>query len=172
MPTTTSRLPAVAAVLATLALAACGGSDDGGSASTSSSSSTANAAENDQDAARVRLRECLRENGVDLPDRVEGSGPPPGELDAEAIQDALNGPCKEEQQAAFGSFSDDERQDFEDRFQRFAQCMRENGVEIPDITSDEPAAVTIDPDDPDVQRAREACEDVAPQGGLRLGGEG
>jgi hypothetical protein len=41
-----------------------------------SGSSEPSLTDKDQDAARVRLTQCLRENGVDVPDITSGGGPP------------------------------------------------------------------------------------------------
>jgi hypothetical protein len=57
----------------------------------------------------------------------------------------------------------------------YAQCMRENGV--PDFPDPKNGQLTlragngIDPDSPEFQAAREACQSKAPQGGLGGGGQ-
>ena len=151
--------------LSVVALAACGGSDEGGSGSTS-------ATENDQDAAQVRLTECLREQGLEVPDPAQQGGGPPEGLDMDELRAALDGPCREEQEGAFGDVTEEDQQEFQDAFQAFAQCMREEGIDVPDITPGEgpPDAGGIDMDDPDVQAAQEKCSDELPQGGFGGGG--
>lgn len=66
----------------------------------------------------------------------------------------------------------------EDRAQRFAQCMRDNGVDVPDPDPNAPggpglggAAGKIDRDSPVFQQARTACQDKLPQGRGRQGGK-
>ena len=59
---------ALISVLAAFVVAGCG------SSSSSSTSSTANS----QDAARVKFSQCMRQNGVDIPDPGAGGGPPAG----------------------------------------------------------------------------------------------
>ncbi|MBJ7471296.1 MAG: hypothetical protein JHD16_08330 [Solirubrobacteraceae bacterium] len=175
LTTTSSRarqrrllLPFVAAM--TVALAGCGGS--GGDASTTP-------AGDESDSARVKLQQCLRDNGVDIPDNAGqgGGGAPRSDIDMEAVQEAMNGPCKELQSEAFGDVSSADREEFQDAFQQFAQCMRDEGIDIPEVTPGEGGgpgggAGAIDRDDPEVQAAMESCQDELPQGGgLRPGGQ-
>ena len=148
---------------------ACG--SDGGGASSEPDSAAA------RDAARLKLNECLRRNGVDVQE-----GPAPGGGGGAAvriggrrdeIEKAMNGPCKKLQQAAFADISPEDRQEFEDAFQKFAQCMREHGVDLPEPTTSSAgggpvrSGVRIDGDDPDFQEAQKACGDKLPEGGFR-----
>lgn len=149
-----------------LALGACG-SDSGDASSSSDTGSAGSSTANDQDSARVKLTQCLRENGVDVPDNVGQSGPGPG-VDQDKLKQALDGPCKEFQQGAFGDAGED-NQEFQDAYNVFAQCMRQNGVDVPDLKPNEGPAQTHgnepDPSDPKVEAAQEKCQDKAPQGG-------
>ena len=43
----------------------------------------------------------------------------------------MNGPCKKYQTAAVGNISEEDRQEMQDSFQKFSQCMRDNGVDVP-----------------------------------------
>jgi hypothetical protein len=54
----------------------------------------------------------------------------------------------------------------QDAFQKFAQCMRKEGVDVPDITAgDGPVGgARIDLDDPDVRAAGERCRKELPSG--------
>ena len=84
------------------------------------------------------------------------------------LQDALEGPCKEFQSEGFGNISEEDQQEMQDRFQEFAQCMRDEGVEVPDITAGggpPGGGEQLDRDDPDVQAAMEKCRRELPQGG-------
>ncbi len=144
-------------------LAACGGSE----AESSSGSSSSSAGAGNDDAGRVRLQQCLRENGVDVPDNP-GQGGGGANIDRDKIQEALEGPCKEFQSEGFGNISEADQQEMQDQFQKFAQCMRDEGVDLPDITAGggPPAGGgAIDQDDPDVQAASKKCQDQLPQGG-------
>jgi len=150
--------------LSALALGACGGSDSGVNG--------ASASENDRETARLKLNQCLRDNGIDLPDNPgqAGSGPQQVQVDRDKVRQAMEGPCKKLQQAAFGNPTAEERQERDDAFQKFAQCMRDNGVDLPDIPTGggggpTRGTVRIDRDDPDVRAAQEKCQDLMPRGG-------
>jgi hypothetical protein len=166
MSPTTSLRRAAGAVLAAAAcagLAACGGDDAPATSGAASAS--------EQDAAQVRLRDCLREQGVDLPAPGEDGGSRirlGNEQDRRRLDEAFQA-CDEERKAAFGDVTQEDRQELQDDFARFAQCMRDRGVEVPDVQFGSGApradgAADIDPDDPDVRAARDACQDKLPQG--------
>lgn len=118
---------------------------------------------NEQDSARVKLTQCLRENGVDVPDN-----PGPGlDVDQDKLKEALDGPCKELQTGAFGDPGGQGLQEFRDAFSKFARCMRGNGVDVPDLgPNDGPAQIhgLFDPGDPKVGAAQAKCQDKLPQG--------
>lgn len=179
MPNTASHLlhrPALllAVGLSALALGACGSSDSDEPSSGNAAQeppSTADApgsagappTADDQDAGRVRLTQCLRENGVDIPDNPG----PNVQVDPDKLQAALAGPCKEFQAGAFGDAGGQDLQEFRDAFSKFAQCMRDNGADVPDLgPNDGPAQIhtLIDPNDPDVQAAQPKCQDRIQQG--------
>jgi hypothetical protein len=172
-PTMLGRSIALLAICGTIA--ACGSdskeSSTGSSGSSSESSGSGSSDSGDQDAGRVRLTQCLRENGVDIPDDP-GQGGGAGEIDRDKLQEVLDGPCKQYQTEGFGNISEEDRQEMQDAFQEFAQCMRDNGVDVPDLASGggPPAGGQIDQDDPDVQAASKQCQDKLPQGGAPGGG--
>ena len=145
----------LAVLAAALTLAACGGSDtsSGGAAATTSTA--------DQDASRVRLQECLREHGVEL-------GPDAGDLDQEKVNEALEA-CDRYRQEAFGDLSDEERQELQDQATELTQCLRDQGLDVPDIRvgSGVGALLELDRDDPEVQEAFDACRDQLPELGRR-----
>lgn len=172
MPASTrAALRAFTPLLASLALglSGCGGGD---SAKTTTSSG------DDSDAGRVKLTQCLRDNGVDVPDNPGSAGPGAGgaqNIDRDKLQAAMQGPCKKYQTGAFGNLSDEDRQEMQDAFQKFSQCMRDEGVDVPDVNPGSgggpPAGGNqIDQDDPKVQQAMKACQSELPQGG-RPGGQ-
>lgn len=158
-----------AACLSAAALAACGSSGDG--------SSPANASANDRDTARLKLQECLRKQGVDLP-RPGAGGQRPSTAQMQKLRTALQGPCKSLAQGAFGNMTAEQRQEFQDRMAKFSSCMRRHGVDIPTFTPGQgpPVGVRrINRDDPKVKAAMEACQSVAPgrpgggRGGVLIG---
>lgn len=154
-----------AACLSALALAACGSSSgDAGASGTTA---------DDRDTARLKLQECLRKQGVELP-RPGSGGSRPSSVDLRKVQEALQGPCKSVAQGAFGTRTPEQRQEFQDRMAKFSSCMRKHGVEIPAFTPGQGppvAARRIDRDDPKVRAAMDACRSVLPGGG-RGGGPG
>jgi hypothetical protein len=95
---TTERrvLAALALARCAAALAACGGSDGDEEASPSPTTSSSDA----RDSARVRLIQCLREQGIDIPDDIGESGAPLPNIDDDALEAALEGPCAELRHAA------------------------------------------------------------------------
>lgn len=148
----------------------------------------------------LAFAECMRENGVDFPDPVveaDGTvtfGFRPGgggdgiqrlreigrDPDLPAARDAcagmLEGLAFGPGQGGFDSV------ELQDSLLEFAQCMRDNGVDIgdPDMSAfrpganddDQPAGPfgPIDINDPDVAPAFEACQQRLPQPGRGFGG--
>jgi len=166
-------LPCALALTAlSLPLAACGGS--GGDAATAADSAA------DRDAARVRLEQCLRKEGVDLPEPGQAASQRrPGAGDRDKVRAALEGPCKKYQQEAFGDVSAEDRQEMRDRMVKFSACMRKQGVDIPDMRPGEaggpPRRVNLN--SPRARKATEKCRDLLPtrpggQGGGQGGGPG
>lgn len=150
-----------------LTVAACGSESDGEADTSTGSSGSAAATDSsstEQDSARVRLEECLREQDVELPHGAgQSPGPPPADFDPDALQKALQGPCKDLAQGAFGDTTGGSSQEFQDQFAEFRQCMSKQGVEVPDFQSGGSHG-QFDSDDPEVQKATKACEDTAPTG--------
>jgi hypothetical protein len=137
------------AIGAAVAVAGCGGGEENPADSSSS----------DQDAARVKLEQCLRDNGADLPSESDG----PGRSEVRINKEAMDA-CEEERKAAFGEITPEQQQEFRDAFARFASCMRDHGVDLPDPTQGDQVAVRIDGRDPAVREAQEACQDQMPEG--------
>ncbi|MDX6679129.1 MAG: hypothetical protein QOE31_3181, partial [Solirubrobacteraceae bacterium] len=159
---------------ASVAVAGCGTADS----SAGSGGSASESASNKQDAARVKLQQCLSKQGVDLPGPGGGGGA--GQrtaADRQKLQAAMQGPCKALRAAAFGTITDAERQQFQDAFTKYAACMRQQGVDLPVPTAGgggPPAgAARLDRSDPKVKAAAAACQDKRPQRpGGRPGGAG
>jgi hypothetical protein len=123
---------AVTAVLLTVALAACGSTGSGdnavGGAGDAPKSGSPTAKSGDD--LGVKFAQCMRENGVKLPDPEPGKQPlvvdgPAGSKEHKAME-----ACKQ-----FLSTDDtDEKISPEDveKLRQYAQCMRANGVNMPD----------------------------------------
>lgn len=136
-----AALTAAAAIL----LAACGGAGDSSSPTLPSLiDTTSNAGEQttttvevDNEEAMLEYTQCMRENGVDMPDPTTGEGGyisiEGGEADFGALEEA-NKECSPILEAAYGDFELTPEQDAEmrDLELAFAQCMRDNGIDWPD----------------------------------------
>jgi hypothetical protein len=143
--------------------------------------------------AALEFARCMREHGVDMPDPDvsggDGNGPGevrinigggPGDVDApamkaaqEACQPALDAAM---QQAGAGKLDPAEEARMHENALRFAQCMRDHGVDMPDPTFAGGGVQTHiggpgevgsgpDPDSPVFRDAQKACEDLLGKGG-------
>ena len=156
--------PLAAALLAlsALALAACG--EDPTSASGGA------AAKEKLREAELKFAECMRDEGIDMPDPgVEGrqefriggdSGISPQEF--EAARKA----CEKYRKDIRPELSEEEQQEFKEAALAHARCMREHGIDFPDptFTADGGARVRIPGgkdklkgEDPGFKAAEEAC---------------
>jgi hypothetical protein len=178
---------AACAIALVLLLAACGGggSDDGVASASEDSSgsddsggdSSSGGSASDSEEELIDWVECMRDEGVDVPDpQVDadgnltlgpglggGGGGGGGQVDPQALQDATE-VCGEVPQSAFGGEQPDQTE-IEDTLLEFAQCMRENGYDMPDPDFSGEGGLTsafgdVDTNDPAFQEAAEACEDI------------
>ncbi|MBE1537619.1 hypothetical protein [Actinomadura algeriensis] len=146
---------AVVAAAVGLGLAGCGG-DEGATAGPTRSMSAED--------ARVEFAQCMRENGVDVPDpgAGESEGARLGEgVDRRRLEKALE-KCRSSLQAG-GVLPDLADPEVRDQYAKLAQCMREHGVDMPDPGPDGELRLpegTIDRGA--AERAREACGDLIP----------
>ncbi|ONH32460.1 hypothetical protein BL253_05405 [Pseudofrankia asymbiotica] len=168
MPTVLAALPLVLV----LALTGCGAGDgsatvasaagagSGGAAGTNGGA-TATGTPRPGDLA-VKFAQCMRENGVDMPDPVDGRielrvDPSTPKETVDAAMEA----CREYSPQANGSAGSDP--EMEAKAREFAACMRKNGVEA--FPDPEPGqrGIMIGPevgDDPDFQTAQQACDGI------------
>ncbi len=192
-----SRLAALAAAVVLL-VAGCGGS--GGSqgiasldaATGDSASTTAAAEEVDSEQALLDYAQCMRDNGVDMEDptadengnfqmmRPPGSGAG-GEFsatDREAMETAREA-CSQYLEGITQQFQQVDMTEMQDMLLEYAQCMRDNGVDMedPDFTADEGGGIgpgarlgfdmsQFDTSDPVFQAASEACQEIFGSSGL------
>ncbi|MEV4510732.1 hypothetical protein AB0K00_17390 [Dactylosporangium sp. NPDC049525] len=136
-----------------LALTGCGGDDTAG---TPKAGPTATASL-DRQAKGVKFAQCMRENGIDVPD------PEPGKpalmqfknVDQAKVEKAMEA-CREWAPEGMTGGKQDPQQ--AEQMRKFAQCMRDNGVEsFPD---QEGNGIRIDAkvaEDPDFKAANEKC---------------
>ncbi|WP_194908767.1 hypothetical protein [Catenulispora rubra] len=153
---------AVAAVA--VVLAGCGGSSANKVASLSSPSPTSSAppapggGNADQAKELDQLRayaKCMRDNGYDMPD-PEGAGMPGIKPD-----DPKFGPANDKCMSKLPNGGQPQPEDPAqlDKDRKWAKCMRDNGIDIPDPQPDAGMALP-DGGDPKVQTALKACASV------------
>ncbi|MBB4774207.1 hypothetical protein [Actinomadura livida] len=109
--------------------------------------------------ARLKFAQCMRENGVDVPDPGAGDAGAKrlGEgTDRKKLEAALE-KCRSWLQAG-GVMPDLKDPEVRDRYVEFAQCMRENGVDIPDPGPDGELRLPAEEIDRGaLEKAREKC---------------
>ncbi|GII96917.1 hypothetical protein [Sinosporangium siamense] len=157
----------LATSISALALTACGATPDvvkvasaSGTAAPAPMASSA-APPADKNEAALKFAECMRGQGVDMPD-PEPNSPitiqeRAGERDkVKKAQEA----CKQFLQASVGEQGQqavDPKQ--RDTLLKLARCMREQGIEMPDPAADGKVEINIPPGTPEqkVKEAHEAC---------------
>lgn len=159
-------ITALAIALSAAALVACGeDSDADDSASSSAGGGGSATSSNERDEARVRLRECLREQGLDIPDDAGQGGSAFRDLDNDKLEEALEGPCAKYRGQAFGDVEDSALAEAQEKMDKYAQCMRDAGFDFPDVELGKGPPTElheIDQTDPDFQAAAEQCADKRP----------
>jgi hypothetical protein len=165
-------------------LGGCGEQSQGdGVASAGGATSAAPSAEapaanlSDEDRGR-RLAQCMRDNGVDVPD-PDPSGGFGGAMknidrNSPVFQKAMDA-CRQWLPGG-GDLSKLDPETL-DQLRVFTQCLRDNGLDVPDPDPNAPglglggAGTTIDRNSPVFQQAMTACRDKLPQGLGRQGGK-
>jgi hypothetical protein len=161
-----------AVVLVALAAAGCTGRGEAASAKGTPSPE-------DREEAILAFTECMREHGIDMPDPETSDDGRPGlritrdeganeKVDREELEAARKA-CEKHLEGTFQQFSPEQRAEMQDRMVRFAECMRDHGIDMPDPDFSESGGRVrafqagpgggIDPDDPDFKKADEACRD-------------
>ncbi|TYB42889.1 hypothetical protein [Actinomadura chibensis] len=152
--------------------AGCGGGDDGGGVASAGGAaaggvSASPSASLSAEDSRLKFAQCMRENGVDVPD--------PGSGDASALRlgkgagrEKLQAALKQCQQwlQAGGKLPDMKDPKKRDQYVEFAQCMREHGVDMPDPGPDGKIRLPSEGVDRGaVEKARKACQGSLPGAG-------
>jgi hypothetical protein len=168
----TRRFSLVIALSAVLGLTACGGEDTGdGVASAGGGAGGASASPSqslDPQQAQLKFSQCMRENGVDMPDpdgsgRVQIKGKPGDEGKMQAAMKK----CEHFMQGAIAKRLDDPA--VRDQMLKFAQCMREHGVDIPDPQPGGGLQLRVPKGgDKKLETAQKACEQKLPGGGGKI----
>jgi hypothetical protein len=168
----TTRL-AIAGMVACLAVAssACGGAS---SADASAARASNGPKPSDPQAQALRYVKCMRAHGVNLPDpnakgfiRVGGpNGKGPGQTPQFAKAQKACAKLMPQ-----GTLSPEKQQQLQERFLKFAKCMRAHGVtDFPDPKFGQGGTFQIggpglNPNNPAVKKAQEACRSLLPTPG-------
>jgi hypothetical protein len=170
------RAALAAAVIPLLALGLAGcGTDDGNSAKSKPDSRA-----EEQERAR-QFAKCMRANGIDMPDpevgedggikiRMGGPGdktPRKGTSDEGPMKAAME-KCRKYMPNGGEPVKLSPQEQEQQR--RFAKCMREHGVDMPDPGADgrvtirhRPGSKSVDPDSEEFKEAEKACEPLRPR---------
>lgn len=166
------------ATLALATLAACGSekTNNNGVASVNGGAKTdpsaSPSASMDPKDAQLKFAQCMRENGVDMPDPTDGQKGAAitlkkGQMDK--MEPAMK-KCRPILQAG-GVIPNMNDPKVKDQMLKFAQCMRKNGVDMPDPSADGSMMMRAQKADgaskDTAEKAMEACKEFAPNGGRR-----
>ena len=157
----------VAAPLVVLSLAGCGGagSGDNGPARPAGGGSGPSSPAADPGQRALQFAQCMREHGVDMPDpdpnnRGQIQLGPPG-TDTRKVQEAAQA-CRAFSPIGNADSGNQTPAQKEARL-KFAQCMREHGVENwPDPSDSQQGPMINGPgmDDPDFESASQTCAPI------------
>ncbi|MBC6459214.1 hypothetical protein [Actinomadura sp. HBU206391] len=172
------RRLALALVLpAVLALAACGGGEDGDGVASAGGGEAKNAAASPSQSlspedAQLKFAQCMRENGVEMADPESGGGvriQVTGKPGSREKTEAAMKKCRPYLEAG-GKMPNMQDPKVRDQFVKFAQCMRENGVNMQDPGPDGGLRIQGKPGEmgrEKLEKARKACESLRPGGGQK-----
>jgi len=175
-------------------MGACGGDDDGGDEAASGSdggaSSDGGGGNQDRADAALEFAECMRENGIDMPDpevsegggvRIGGPGGGGGGVDPnseefQAAQEECQ-PILDEAGGGQGQADPERVAEMRDRVAAMGDCMRSRGYEnFEDPVVDDNGGVRMTQNDPEMaedenfQTDLSECEEEAGMGGIGGGG--
>jgi hypothetical protein len=184
MFTTIRSAAAVLLLLSTLVACSANAAAPDGVASLASDAPGANAsaapsASLDPEAAQLAFAECMRDQGIDMPDPETSGGAGGGSVriggageDRDKFQAAME-ECDHFLEQA-GSFRGEMDPEMLDKMVEFAGCMREHGIDMPDPQADggimiqrnddgnvtNGSGANIDPESEEFQQAQEACQPI------------
>lgn len=179
-------LSALAVAGASLALVACGSSSDG--SSSTGASATAGGQSATRNADFQKFQQCLKDNGVTLPDRGDGRRPPagssatpptttdaappaggfPGGADSAKVQKAMQACAKYRPQGAgpgqgygYGDGGTRPRMDIK-AYTPYLTCLKDQGLDVK-VSDGFNALRNLKQSDPKVQAAFKTCQSKLPQ---------
>ncbi|MDQ7906839.1 hypothetical protein RB614_20190 [Phytohabitans sp. ZYX-F-186] len=165
------RIHLALAAAALAFLSACGGETDAGGVATVGGSAAASPSASADTADQGRkFAQCMRDNGLpDFPDPGP-NGQPMGGGDFDRKKLTSDAGVKALQACRDLAPNGGERADLDpaqqEQLRQWAECMRANGIEMPDPNPNtggflglDGGELPFDPDDPKFQAAMEACQD-------------
>jgi hypothetical protein len=172
-------LVAAAGLVAALALVAtaCGGAGDpnGGVASltptTGQSSESQDSGGNDgvsqkeREEALLKYARCMREHGVDVPDPSNGRFELKARRSEARKVAAAQEACRDILKDAAPQLSEEKQAEVREAALKFAKCMRDHGVDMPDPKFQAGGGVLMQMPqglerDPDLEAAQKACQPI------------
>ncbi|MBX6386429.1 MAG: hypothetical protein IRZ07_26215 [Microbispora sp.] len=153
-----------------LALAACGTgpADDGiasaGGAATGTDATASASATVDRQEAQLKFAQCMREHGVDMPDPgPDGRIRITTKKGEQATTEKAIKACEHFMKDAVGDKAGADDPEVRDRMVKFAQCMREHGIDVPDPAPGQGIQLKIKKgQEKALEEAQKACEEFAP----------
>lgn len=171
MRATTYGKRALLVPLLALALTACDGDGGAGIATAggAGAATTTSAAPVDPEEAGRKFAQCMRDNGIDMPDPEPGMGPRFQLRNGDqAKMRAAMEKCRDLLPNGGERMRAPSAEEVE-QMREYAKCMRANGLpDFPDPDSEgrlrlTPGDVAVGPDDPKFRAAEKACEDKSPR---------
>jgi hypothetical protein len=177
-----AALPLLALLLVTLLLGGCGSPDSSAgvasAAGRSGAGTTTPAPSLSPQEKALKFAQCMREHGVDMPDpqtTKDGGGmviggPGMSKVAKPTMERAQRACQKILESVKPPELSDEEEQKLKERALKFAQCMREQGIDFPDPQFQSGGGMTQrfeggqGPDDPRFRDASEKCSKYEPRG--------
>ncbi len=171
------RWAVIALAPAIFGLAACGGKagDDGvASGGTGKASASASPSQSlDPRDAQLKFAQCMRQNGVNIPDPApdeRGFKITSKDSDRQKVQAAMK-KCQQYMQAG-GKLGNPNDPKVRDQMLKFAQCMRQHGVDMADPQPGEGIQLRVNKgSQAKTEAAQKACQQYAPGGGAPGGGK-
>jgi hypothetical protein len=167
---------ALAASIVTLSTACSSGPMTGVATAAGTGGASASASAPAAAGSPAKFTQCMRDHGINVPDPIQGRGGAPLKQDSASGVDPNSAAFKAAQSACQqympngGAAPTPDAADLAAE-RKFAKCMRDHGINIPDPNPDGQLVVGQDqnpqfnPDDPKFQEAQKACQSLLPNGG-------
>ena len=123
--------------------------------------------------AIVAYTECMREQGIDMPDPETDGGMvevDPGDMDGAESEEfkAADEACKEHLPDMGEKISPEDQAQAQDAMLEFVDCMRDQGIQLPEPENGEMSIPLdgdgLDPEDPDFKAAEDQCRSILEEG--------